>query len=191
MVLFSLMLTGCLQRSDSMAPIITITSPTSGAVRTADNLTVRGYVFDDDGVAAIRVNGQDLLSHPLYASRRGKRLVDFGFSNVNLQEGRWSVRIEAEDTRGRITTLDYELQIDVTPPTLELNPLEPLSGNLLRVSGVARDNLMLASITVNDVQIPVGQVKERIFTVDIPRASTVTVTVKDQAGNVITRQLSP
>ena len=190
-------LAGCLTRGDSLAPIITITNPTSGAVRTAENLTVTGYVLDDDGVAAIRVRvpgggEQDLLADPVYASERGKRLVQFQFRlGGAITDGRWQAHITAEDVSGRLSTLDYELEIDTTPPTLELNELEALPGNRLRVSGVARDNLQLASVTINDISLPVGQVSERYFTLDVPEADTVTVVARDEAGNTTRRQLSP
>ena len=50
-------LAGCLNRTDSLAPVVSITDPRSGATRTTEDLVIAGYALDDEGIAAIRVNG--------------------------------------------------------------------------------------------------------------------------------------
>src|SRR5690606_42025497 len=62
------LLAGCMGRSDSMAPVIAITDPRSGATRSTEDLRISGYAMDDKGVASIRVGGLDLLQAELYAA---------------------------------------------------------------------------------------------------------------------------
>lgn len=190
LVLMTLTLGACVRRAESAPPIVTVTNPQCGAVRTADTVLVNGYVFADEGVKAIRVVtpdgvAGDLLTAPIYTTERGKRLVHFGFRVDQPSDGRWAAAIEAEDTRGNTGRLDCGFQIDNTPPTLELNPLEAVSSTTVRVSGVARDDQQLASLRINDSNVPVGQQQERPFSVQINlrAGETVTITVVDQAGN--------
>ena len=128
--IFSL-LSGCAGRGDSLEPLITITDPRSGTVRTADGLTIRGYAYDDEGIRAIRVDGTDLLSSDAYAGERNKKLVQFGFRPQEVAEGRWASTIVVEDVTGQTTTLPYPLQIDLTAPTLALEPLTRLQDGQL------------------------------------------------------------
>lgn len=185
----ALILTSCLKRSDSLAPIISITSPRSGTVRTADNLIVRGYAIDDEGIVAIRVDGVDLLDNPVLQSQKGKKLVEFGFRSPQIDEGQWTKVIAAEDSDGRVSSLSYTLEIDTTPPVLELDPLESLSENRYRVKGIARDNQELKSIQINDVSLAFPATAERVFSLPIERAEVVTVIVEDSAGNKTTQTL--
>jgi hypothetical protein len=194
-VLATLTLSACVRRADAAPPIVTVTSPQCGAVRTADAVVVNGYAFADEGVKAIRVippdgAARDLMADAIYTTDRGKRLVPFAFRAGQLSDGSWAAAIEVEDVRGLSSRLDCSLQIDNNPPTLELNPLEAVSSTLVRVSGVARDNQQLASIRINDVNVPVGQQQERPFTVEVAlrAGETATVTVVDQAGNQIQQQ---
>lgn len=182
-ILALLALPGCIQRSDALAPLIVISYPKAGAVRTADGLTVRGYVMDNRGVAALRVNGTDLLASPLYQSERGKQLIEFEFLAPSVSEGTRVFVIEAQDIDGHVSTLRYELLIDTTPPEVTLNPIERLSGNRVRVSGIARDNTKVAQIIVNGVEVPFAPTPERTFSLDVEAPSGVRVVVIDQAGN--------
>ena len=116
-----------MERSDALAPVVTITSPRSGTVRTAENLQVSGYALDDEGVRAVRVNGLDLLGASFYEEQRGKKLVRFAFIPQSVGEGRWESTIEVEDVDGRVSTLDFPLEIDTTPPTLEITGIEGLA----------------------------------------------------------------
>ena len=191
----ALLLGACVKRAESAPPIITVTSPQCGAVRTADTVLVNGYVFADEGVKAIRVvvpdgTARDLLADAVYTTERGKRLVNFGFWVRQPTDGRWDTKIEVEDMRGQTNRLDCGFQIDNTPPTLELNPLEAAGSGRAFVSGIARDNQQLASIRINDINVPVGQQQERPFTVplDLRSGETVTITVVDRAGNQIQQQ---
>jgi len=178
---------GCVQRSDAVAPMLSIREPRSGATSTSANLRIAGYAMDDDGIAAIRVDGVDLLATPAYAGERGKRLVEFFFTIRDLSDGDVTVTIEAEDTTGRVTVLPYRLRLDGTPPTLELGSVTALGGGRLRVEGVVRDNTAITSVRINDVPLQFTPGPEVAFRVDVADVPGGEIVVEDAAGNV-TRQ---
>ncbi len=186
----SFSLTGCLLRGDEMAPIITIVDPPSGAVRRVENLEVRGYALDDEGLASILVNGDDLLSYPGLQGEKDKKLVEFAF-RVTPRDDRFESTIVATDTSGSVTSYTYELQIDTTPPTVELQEVTPLSGDRVRVRGVARDNDLVKSIDVAGQALAFVAAGEKEFSVDVDAAPDATVTVEDRAGNVTSQPLRP
>jgi len=181
-------LNACFSRPDSLAPILTITDPQSGTTRTTDGLAISGFAMDDEGIAAIRVDGTDLLTSPAYEAERGKKLVNFRFSSRSLQEGELTYRIEAEDLGGRTTTLSYRLQIDITPPTLELS-VTPLDGGRLRIEGVARDNNLVSSITIAGAPLQFIPAGEYTFALDVEASSQDRIEVIDSAGNRISQPL--
>jgi hypothetical protein len=179
--------TGCVQRGGSLPPMLSIREPHSGATSTSVDLRIVGYAMDDDGIAAIRVDGVDLLATSAYAAERGKRLVEFFFTIRDLTDGDVTVTIEAEDTTGRVTVLPYRLRLDGTPPTLELTSVTSLGGGRLRVEGVVRDNTSVTSVRINDVPLQFTPAPEYAFRVDVADVPGGEVVVEDAAGNV-TRQ---
>ena len=180
---FLLLCVGCVKPRDSLEPIINITHPTNGTVKSAAGLTIVGYALDDQGIAALRVDGFDLFDDEVLQNERFKLLIPFAFEPKLIQEGKWGATIEAEDKNGRISTLRYEIEIDATPPSVKVIPPERLGNDQLRVSGVARDNNLLGRIKVNDTEVAFSAAKEKFFRVDVPYADLVIVTVYDQAGN--------
>ena len=187
--LLVLPLSGCLGRSDALAPVIAITEPRSGATRNTDDLRISGYAMDDSGIASIRVDGADLLQNEIYASERGKGLVQFAFTKPNLTDGELTLLLEVTDVAGRTTTERYVLTLDATPPTVELTRVEPSSGGRVLVEGVARDNLRLSSIRINDVPLAFSPGAEFSFSVLVENVPGGEVVVEDGAGNVISRPL--
>jgi hypothetical protein len=186
--LIALLLAGaCVQRGDSLAPMLSIREPRSGATSTSENLRIAGYAMDDDGIVAVRVDGVDLLANPAYASERGKKLVEFFFTIRDLRDGDVTVTIEAEDSTGRVTVLPYTLRLDGTPPSLELTSVTSLGGGRLRVEGIVRDNTAVASVRINDVPLQFTPGPEYAFRVDVADVPGGEIVVEDAAGNV-TRQ---
>ena len=164
--------------------------PASGAVRRADNLIVKGYAMDDEGIVSIRVNSTDLLKDSNYTGEKGKKLIQFSFIPQN-QNNQFVSTVIIEDSSGRITQHNYELQIDTVPPSVELLEVSNLEGSRLRVRGVARDNDLLKSITVAGQSLPFVPVAERDFTMDVDIGDTMTVEVEDRAGNLTSQALNP
>jgi hypothetical protein len=184
-----LLLGGCLSRGDALAPIVSISEPRNGAVQSAENLRVRGYAMDDEGVVAIRVNGSDLLDNAILSGERGKRLINFEFTFQNLREGESTSIIEVVDSSGRTSVLTFTLQIDVTPPTLELTSVTPIGDGRLRVQGVARDDTGVLSIRINDLPLTFTPSLEHTFELDVEAIEGGAVVVEDSAGNRTVRAL--
>lgn len=182
------LLAGCMSRSDALAPVVSITEPKSGAVRTADRLEVRGYAMDDEGIRAIRVDGSDLLQSETYRDERGKRLILFRFGIQGLTEGERVTRIEVEDRHGRTSRLDFGLRIDTTPPTVELEAT-PLADGRLRVTGTARDNTSVTSVVIADAPMQFIAGPEVPFSIDVAAGEGAAIVVTDSAGNRISRAL--
>ncbi|HRN18346.1 MAG: hypothetical protein WC972_06500 [Trueperaceae bacterium] len=172
-----------------MAPIIAITEPRSGATRNSDDLRISGYAMDDSGIASIRIDGADLLTDSLYASERGKRLVQFAFTKPNLTDGELTLALEVTDVNGRSTQESYVLTLDATPPTVELTSVQSVGSGKLRVEGVARDNVRLSSIRINGVPLAFTPAAEYAFSVDVDAVEGGQVVVEDSAGNVTARDL--
>ncbi|CAN5902375.1 hypothetical protein BH24DEI2_BH24DEI2_17760 [soil metagenome] len=189
-ILLALALSGCLRRGDELAPIITIVDPPSGAVRRVENLRVLGYAFDDQGVASIKVNGNDLLTYPTFQGEKNKKLIEFEF-RITPDRDRFASTIVATDTSGAVTDYTYELKIDTLLPSVELQEVTPLSGGRVRVRGVARDNDLVKSITIADQTLAFVAVSEKEFSLDVDAAPDATVVVEDRAGNTVSRPLTP
>lgn len=185
----ALVLSGCLARSDSMAPLIAITDPRSGTTRSTDDLRISGYAMDDSGVASIRVDGADLLTDPLYASERGKGLVNFAFTKPNVADGQVTMVLEVTDVSGRTTTERYVLTLDATPPTIELTTVESAGSGRLRVEGVVRDNIALSSVRINDVPLAFSPGAEFSFSVVVNAIENGAIVVEDSAGNRVSQAL--
>lgn len=181
--------TGCMNRSDALAPLISIYEPKSGTTRSVENLRVYGYAMDDEGIAAIRVNGTDLLANSAYASERGKRFIEFGFQPLDLTEGENTNIIEVEDASGRTSLLDFTLSIDITPPTLEITSSQTVEGDRVRVAGVVRDNNTVTSVRINGEPLQFTPAAEVVFELVVPRIEGGNVVVEDSAGNVTRRAL--
>lgn len=178
-----------MNRSDSLAPVISIYEPKSGTTRTVENLRVFGYAMDDEAIVAIRVNGTNLLDSPVYASERGKRFIEFGFEPLDVTEGDNANIIEVEDSSGRRSILNFTLSIDTTPPTLEISTNQPVDGDRVRVAGVARDNNRVTSVRINGEPLQFTPSNEVLFELVVPRIQGGTVVVEDSAGNVTRRSL--
>lgn len=187
-LLLAFLLAGCLSRGDSLAPIVTV-DPPSGAVRRADDLVVMGYVMDDEGIASIRINNIELLENEGYRNEKNKKLIQFGF-RPGAQGAQFASTLVITDTSGRVTEHKYELQIDTTPPSVELLEVTNL-GARLRVRGVARDNDLLKSIVVAGQALPFVPMQEREFNFDVDVTDAMTLEVEDRAGNRVVQPLEP
>lgn len=182
------LLCGCvMQRQDALAPIITITEPRSGATRSAEVLDIYGYAYDDSGVAAIRVNGTDLLQFEDNRVARGTSLIQFAFRGSPDREGDVEFMIEVEDVSGRVTVLPYTLSIDSTPPTLELEA-EALGNGRYRLNGVARDNTLVSTIRLGGQPLQFVPASEYSFRFGNIQLSEPLIEVVDAAGNTISQR---
>jgi len=187
--ILTFLLTSCVERGDALAPVVAIREPKSGTTRTTEDLRIVGYAMDDEGIARIEVDGTDLLGFDVYAGEQGKRFVEFAFTIPDLREGETTTRIVVHDVSGRSTTLLHTLTIDVTPPTLELVAVEALGEGRVRVEGVARDDVAVSAIRIDEVPLQFAPSSEHRFALDLVVSEDATVVVEDSAGNVVERSL--
>ena len=185
----SLLLSSCLLRDDSLAPVVAIREPASGTTRTTEALRIVGYAMDDEGIASIEVDGTDLLDFDVYAGERGKRFIEFVFTIPNLSEGETTSRIVVQDVKGRTSTLLHTLRIDVTPPTLELLEVRDLGGGQLRIEGIARDDVAVSAIRINEVPLQFAASPEHRFALVVTAERDALIVVEDSAGNTVERSL--
>lgn len=177
-------LSACAGRGDALAPVVTVTEPMGGAVRAGSDLRIIGYAMDDVGVASIKVDGAEFLDNPVLAGERGKKLINFGFQPPQIREGLWRSELIVTDVDGRTTKLVFPLEIDGSPPTVEITGVEGLANGQRRVSGVARDDDLVKSVVIGDDALSFSPAAQVPFT--FPTDGTVSLTVTDQAGNVTT-----
>lgn len=177
-----LILAGCIKREDSFPAVITITEPKAGTARSTEQINVFGYALDDRGIMAIRVDGVDLLSHERFASERGKSLVHFGFTGQAIREGELTYLIEVVDADGNVTSLNYTLTVDITPPTLELS-VTALGGGRFNLVGTARDNIAVSSMRIGGVPYTFIPGPEVTFDLANVSPEVRTIEIFDSAGN--------
>ncbi len=182
-----LLLSGCLTREDSFEAVLSITEPKAGTARSTEVIDVYGYALDDAGIVAIRVDGSDLFNAPQFATERGKKLVHFGFRGQARGEGELTYLIEVEDADGNVTSLNYSLTVDVTPPTLELTAT-PLGGGSFNLSGIARDNMSVSVIRIGGVPYTFAPGPEVSFELPNITPASQLIEVVDSAGNTLSRE---
>ena len=189
--LITFVLSYCLSRKDAVAPITTIVSPPNGSVQSSEKPNVFGYAMDDEGIRSIVVNGQDLLLNEVLKDERGKKLIHFGFSPNNQDEGTFAANIVVTDVNGRSSTFPYQLIIDKTPPTVELIEVRKIGKGRMRVHGIARDNDAVNSISIAGTSILLRPSAEYEFNHDVDISSDMTLVIVDNAGNKTSVALNP
>ena len=178
-------LAGCSRDVDNFNPQIVITQPLAGVILSNTKTIVKGYVYDDRGINKLVVGDTDLLSDPAFKNQRGKKLVRFAFTASSLEPGRTSYTLRAVDISGRATERALELLSDTTKPRIEKVSLEGQI-NTVSITGTAKDNVKVAQITVDGIQLNITPAPVVPFYRVVPRTPSVTVVVKDSVGNTYT-----
>jgi hypothetical protein len=179
-------LAGCARDVDNFNPQIVITQPLAGAILSNTKTIVKGYAYDDRGINKLVVADTDLLSDPAFRNQRGKKLVRFAFTASSIAPGRTSYKLRAVDVSGRSTERELELLSDTTKPSLEKVSLEGQI-NTVSITGTAKDNVKVAQITVDGIQLNIAPAPNVPFYRVVPRTRNVTVVVKDSVGNTFTQ----
>ncbi len=178
-------LAGCARDVDNFNPQIVITQPLAGVILSNTKTVVKGYAYDDRGINKLVVADTDLLTDPAFKNQRGKKLVRFAFTASSIAPGRTSYKLRAVDVSGRSTERELELVSDVTKPSLEKVSLEGQI-NTVSITGTAKDNVKVAQIIVDGIQLNIAPAPNVPFYRVVPRTRNVTVVVKDSVGNTFT-----
>lgn len=195
---------------ERIAPVITILSPTSGAVVTNNKQPVVFNVVDESGGSgvnrnsiAVMLDGEDVSASELSISA-----ITNGFSVTYtpasaLGDGEHTVAINAADNDGNSATAkSTTFRIDTVPPTLNISaPAEGLitAVSSLAVKGSTNDatsSPVSISITLNGADqgaVTVGSDGSFSKTITLAEGeNTIVITATDSAGKVtsITRTVT-
>lgn len=195
---------------ERIAPVITILSPTSGAVVTNNKQPVVFNVIDEAGGSGVNRNSIAVIldGNDVSASELSISAITNGFSVTYtpasaLGDGEHTVAINAADNDGNAATAkSTTFRIDTVPPTLNISaPAEGLitAVNSLTVRGSTNDatsSPVSISITLNGADqgaVTVGS--DGSFSKAITLAegeNTIVITATDSAGKVtsITRTVT-
>ena len=165
----------CARTADTFKPRIVVTSPDGGGVTRARNITVKGYVLDDQGVAALTVDGKPL---PLQAGSR--KIAYFSFQ-TELSGSRRELKFSARDQAGNDAELALPIAVDNVPPAIKVTRFER-ERNVIRVTGVATDNTRVAEITVDGKRLNITPGRRADFYAETT-GLYAEVQVRDGAGN--------
>ena len=172
---------GCARQDDTFRPHIIITQPEAGSVSRQNSSVVRGYAIDDQAIAGLSVNGTALK---LPTGRR--KIVPFAFK-ASATSNRADYTIEATDNAGERAKLTLPLRYDPNPPSIEITKVER-DGGALRVTGVASDDVKVASVTVDGSKLSVSPGRQVPFYAEAS-GDAVDVTVMDAAGNTTVKRV--
>lgn len=170
---------------DSTPPFIEVVEPAPGERRTnIDSIVVRGRtepgsrLFLNGGEVPVAV-GEFIANFPL------------------VREGASRIVLTAIDRVGNTHSVDLQVELDTTPPWLEVR--EPLDGSLVAApfTNLEGRTEAFAEVSVNGDPVPVsdGQFTEVVYLVE--GVNPVMVTVRDDLGNertvsiLVVRDMTP
>ncbi|MBU4405659.1 MAG: Ig-like domain-containing protein [Candidatus Aminicenantes bacterium] len=159
---------------DTIAPQITVTAPTAGALVNLPGLNINGKAEDANlaKVTAAGTQGQIVGGN-------------FYFESLPLSEGPNDFVIEAEDRAGNQSRQSLTVVLDTLPPQLQITAPAAnvmLAAPSVSVSGTVAD-VHEFSVKVNDIQAVCANGK---FSALIPLSqgiNRITAVARDQAGN--------
>lgn len=135
---------------DTVAPVLTVTSPANNLVTAAESVTVSGTATDSVGLSSVKVNGSAVTV-----------AANGSFSkSVSLSGGQNTITVVAEDTSGNKTTVTRKVTRATNGPTLTIT--SPAAGALIRastvtVTGAVSDSVSpVKSVTVNGVNATIS-----------------------------------
>ena len=171
------MLGSCNRTTDTFKPRITIQGGKGGVgVSQQKVFTVTGYVLDDTGVTSITVDDRPVPIEP-----GSRKLARFRFT-ADVKGGKGTYKIVARDAAGNKDVMNLPVTIDTAPPIINVTRFER-TGNVVRVSGTAKDNDSVQEITVdgNRLNITPGPIVEFYAETTGVYAD---LQVRDNAGNI-------
>ena len=168
-------LSGCSRTTDNFAPRIVISSPSDGGMSPSKTPTVKGYALDDTGVTKITVNGKSI---PIQAGSR--KIANFQFA-TQVSGPKSVYEIAAYDAAGNESTLSLPITVDAEKPQINLKAFER-AGRVIRVSGVATDNVQVSQILVDGNRLNITPAKRVEFYAETT-GIYADIEVYDAAGN--------
>lgn len=178
---------------ETVAPVVNITSPTTGATLTNSKPAITWTVTDaDSGVAssAISIDGGSAVTVSGTAITNG---YNYSYTpSTALADGSHTITINAVDNDGNAATAATAvIKVDTVPPTLNLSaPVAGLKTNktTCTVSGTTNDATSSpVTLAVNGAAVTVGSGGTFTTTVSLSEGNnTITVVATDSAGKTTT-----
>lgn len=174
-------LVSCSRTVDNFAPRISITSPEGGASKTKVAV-IAGYAMDDTGITKLTLNDK-----PLQRTGGTDKIAYFKI-NTDLTAGKGQYIIKAYDREGHVGTSTLNLKVDSQKPTLSIKSFERGRGGVLRVTGVATDNVQVAAVLIDGKPATISPQK-RVNFQGQTTGLYADIEVRDSAGNKATLRL--
>ena len=181
--------------TEKVAPVITISRPTSGALLTNNKPTFSWTCYDaDSGVDAdtikLYIDGTE-VSGTITASLSGSTYTCSYVPTTALSDGSHTIKFECYDNDGNIATKSITLKVDTVAPTLNVtSPANNLKTNVapVTVSGTTNDTTSSpVTLTVNGKAVTVNANGSFSTTVNLSLGTnTITIVAKDGAGKTTT-----
>ena len=183
-----------LRVKEKVAPVISITAPSSGAYITNTTPTIEFMVTDEDsGVSsetiAVTIDGTAISSVTKTAITGGYKCT---CTPAALKDGAHTISVTASDNDGNAASAKTSsFTVDTVPPTLSVTaPAEGLitKKSTVTVTGKTDDATSKpVTVTVNGTAVTVGT--DGAFSKDVTLANgsnTITIIAKDKAGKTTT-----
>lgn len=184
-----------LKVKEKVAPVVTITYPTSGAYLATATPTIKWTVTDDDsGVASctLKVDGTAVDSSKITKTSTTGGYTYSYTPSAALGDGSHTITVDATDNDGNAATQkSASFTTDTVAPTLNVSsPADKLVTNnsSLTVSGTTSDaTSKIKSITVNGSAATVNSDGSWSKTITLSSGSnTITIVATDNAGKTTT-----
>lgn len=183
-----------LRVKEKVAPVISITAPSSGAYITNTTPTIEFTVTDADsgvssGTIAVTIDGTAISSVTKTAITGGYKCT---CTPKALKDGVHTISVTASDNDGNAASAKTSsFTVDTVPPTLSVTaPAEGLITNKSTVTVTGKTNDVTSkpvTVTVNGTAVTVGA--DGAFSKDVTLANgsnTITIIAKDKAGKKTT-----
>lgn len=178
---------------EKVAPVISITSPSSGAYLTSTTPTIEFTVTDaDSGVASAKItlNGTEITSVTKTAITGGYKYTCT--PAAALKDGKHTISITATDNDGNTSAAKTStFTVDTVPPTLSITaPADKLITNKSTVTVTGKTDDVTSkpvTVTINGTEVTVET--DGTFSKDVTLvngSNTITIIAKDKAGKTTT-----
>lgn len=190
--------TNTLRVIEKTPPVITVTSPTTGALLTNNKPVITWSVTDDDsGVADGTIGITIDAGSKITGSAITKTAITSGYQctytpTTALSDGSHTIKFDASDNDGNVAaTTTVTIKIDTVPPTLNVTgPTNNLITNkgTVTVSGTTNDATSSpVTLKVNGTNVTVKSDGTFTTTITLSEGSnTITIIATDAAGKSTT-----
>lgn len=186
-----------LKVKEKVAPVITITAPTTGATLTNNKPAITWSIADDDSgvnpdTISITIDSGAAITSGITKTKSGNGYTCSYTPESALADGSHTITFNASDFDGNAATAkSTTFKIDTVPPTLSIaSPADGLITNkaTVTVSGTTNDvTSSPVTLTVNGKAVTVGSDGSFSTTVTLSAGeNTITVVATDSAGKSTT-----